>query len=75
MVGLETEFILLEETEPVKPSGYHDWSSTRGLISGAKHSIAVEEIADAIRDSNVGLEMYHPESAPGQFEISELHPT
>jgi glutamine synthetase len=29
----------------------------------------VEEIADAIRDSNIRLEMYHPESAPGQFEM------
>ncbi|KAH8823516.1 hypothetical protein DL96DRAFT_1670912 [Flagelloscypha sp. PMI_526] len=69
LVGLETEFILLEEIEPVKPSGNHDWSSTRGLLPGNKNLLVLQEIADAIRDSHIRLEMYHPEAAPGQYEM------
>src|SRR5581483_1233422 len=29
----------------------------------------IEQIVDALRDQNIEVEQFHPESAPGQFEI------
>lgn len=69
LVGIETEFILLKSTDPVTPISLHDYSSARALDAGTVQNKILEEIADAITVSYISLEMYHPEAAPGQFEI------
>ncbi|KAJ7510416.1 hypothetical protein B0H11DRAFT_2216215 [Mycena galericulata] len=69
LVGFETEFILLKSTDPVEAVNIHDWSSSAGLLAGSTESIVLQEIADAITASGIPLEMYHPEAAPGQYEV------
>ncbi|KAJ6630997.1 hypothetical protein B0H10DRAFT_702781 [Mycena sp. CBHHK59/15] len=69
LVGFETEFILLKSTDPVEPSNIHDWSASDGLLAGSTESIVLQEIADAVRASGIALEMFHPEAAPGQYEV------
>ncbi|KAJ7650696.1 hypothetical protein FB45DRAFT_1077651 [Roridomyces roridus] len=69
LVGFETEFILLRSTDPVEPSNIHDWSASVGFLAGSTESVVLEEIANAIRQSGIPLEMYHPEAAPGQYEV------
>ncbi|KAJ7183147.1 hypothetical protein C8R46DRAFT_1344044 [Mycena filopes] len=69
LVGFETEFILLKSTDPTEPSNIHDFSASVGLLAGSAEAKALEEMADAITASGIVLEMYHPEAAPGQYEI------
>ncbi|KAJ7183150.1 hypothetical protein C8R46DRAFT_509397 [Mycena filopes] len=69
LVGFETEFILLKSTDPIEPSNIDDFSASVGLLAGSAESKALEEMADAITASGIALEMYHPESGPGQYEI------
>ncbi|KAF9004595.1 hypothetical protein BDQ17DRAFT_1390127 [Cyathus striatus] len=58
LVGIETEFILLKSTDPLK-------LSTIMLVEAT----VMEEIADALHLSGIELQMYHAEAAPGQYEI------
>ncbi|KAJ7106496.1 hypothetical protein C8R43DRAFT_1140527 [Mycena crocata] len=69
LVGFESEFILLKGTDPVEPGNIHDWSSSVGLLAGSTESIILQEIADAITAAGISLEMFHPEAAPGQYEV------
>ncbi|KAF8635152.1 hypothetical protein AX15_000530 [Amanita polypyramis BW_CC] len=69
LVGFETEFILLTSTEPVEAVNYHAWTTSEGFPSGHAETLALEEIADAIQNSGIELQMYHAEAAPGQYEI------
>ncbi|KAJ6570168.1 hypothetical protein DFH09DRAFT_1246990 [Mycena vulgaris] len=69
LVGFETEFILLKSTDPVEAGNIHDWSASAGLLAGSPESVVLQEIADAIRESDIALEMFHPEAAPGQYEV------
>ncbi|KAJ6577397.1 hypothetical protein B0H19DRAFT_557896 [Mycena capillaripes] len=69
LIGFETEFILLKSTDPVEASNIHDWSASAGLLSGSIEAVILQEIADAIRACGIPLEMFHPEAAPGQYEV------
>ncbi|KIJ35489.1 hypothetical protein M422DRAFT_34638, partial [Sphaerobolus stellatus SS14] len=69
LVGIETEFILLKSTDPIEAVSYHDWTSTAGLLSGAVETTVMQEIAETLITSGVELQMYHPEAAPGQYEV------
>ena len=69
LVGFESEFILLEDTHPIKAVNQHGWCNSLGLPSGSKESTVLEEIADALEAAGIELQMYHPEGAPGQYEV------
>lgn len=69
LVGFESEFILLKSTNPVQPSDVHSWSTTTGLLNGSAEAVILKEIADSLHASNIPLQMYHAESAPGQYEV------
>ncbi|KAJ7116391.1 hypothetical protein C8R44DRAFT_792392 [Mycena epipterygia] len=69
LVGFESEFILLKSTDPIEPVNVHDWSASAGLLAGSTESTVLQEIADALTASGIALEMFHPEAAPGQYEV------
>ncbi|KAF7313130.1 1,2-dihydroxy-3-keto-5-methylthiopentene dioxygenase [Mycena kentingensis (nom. inval.)] len=69
LVGIESEFVLLESTDPVVPVNIHDWSASVGLLAGSREAMVLEEIADAVTASGIALEMVHAEAAPGQYEV------
>ncbi|KZV68337.1 FLU1-II protein [Peniophora sp. CONT] len=69
LVGIETEFILLRSVDPIEAVNDYPWSTTAALPTGAKETLCMEEIADALLASGIELLMYHAEAAPGQFEF------
>lgn len=69
LVGFESEFILLKSTNPVEAANYHSWSASNGFLSGSTEALVLREIADSIQASGIELQMYHPEAAPGQYEM------
>ncbi|KAE9404814.1 glutamine synthetase/guanido kinase [Gymnopus androsaceus JB14] len=69
LIGCESEFILLKSTNPVQPLSVHNWSASDGLLAGSKGAEIMEEIADSLQASGIKLEVFHPESAPGQYEV------
>ncbi|KAI0943154.1 hypothetical protein AcW1_002860 [Taiwanofungus camphoratus] len=70
LAGFESEFILLSATSP-KPITVNngDWSCSSKFPSGAVETTVLEEIADNLLAAGVELQMYHAESAPGQYEV------
>lgn len=66
LVGFELEFILLSGTDPIVPVNRHGWSASEGLRTGSTAATVLEEIADALQDAGIEVQMYHPEAAPGQ---------
>ncbi|KAK0238917.1 hypothetical protein EDD85DRAFT_828447 [Armillaria nabsnona] len=69
LVGFETEFILLKSTNPVEAANYHAWTASNGLPSGAVESRVMREIVESLLKSGIEVTMYHPEAAPGQYEV------
>ncbi|KAF9451041.1 glutamine synthetase/guanido kinase [Macrolepiota fuliginosa MF-IS2] len=69
LVGFESEFILLESTNPIRTANTHQWSGSRGISSGLIEAQVLEEIVDSLIQSGIKVEIYHPELAPGQYEI------
>ncbi|KAF4616914.1 hypothetical protein D9613_008396 [Agrocybe pediades] len=70
LVGIETEFILLSSTSPIKAVNNHGWSISAALPSSESvENKALEEIVDCLLKSGVEVQMYHAESAPGQYEV------
>ncbi|PCH36913.1 glutamine synthetase/guanido kinase [Wolfiporia cocos MD-104 SS10] len=70
LAGFESEFILLRETSPKPVAGNHgDWTTSAKLPAGSIEERVLEEIADALQDAGIELQMYHGEAAPGQYEI------
>ncbi|KAF9240408.1 hypothetical protein BU15DRAFT_87638 [Melanogaster broomeanus] len=69
LVGIETEFILLKSTNPVIAVNNHGWSNSPALATGTTETKVLEEIADAIQEAGIELQMYHSEAAPGQYEV------
>ena len=70
LVGVETEFMLLKSIEPeIVPVDYHDWSRSSATLAGSIGSKVLEEIADTLQTAGLGLEMYHAEAGPGQYEV------
>lgn len=70
LVGFETEFILLKETRPI-PVGVNDadWATSRKLPTGAVETIVLEEIAEALQEAGIELQLIHAEVAPGQVGV------
>ncbi|KAF9462500.1 glutamine synthetase guanido kinase [Collybia nuda] len=70
LVGFETEFILLNSTDPITAIHHnHAYSNSLALPTGSVAEIVLEEIADMLQLSGVELLMYHPEASYGQYEI------
>ncbi|KAJ3997769.1 hypothetical protein F5050DRAFT_1749579 [Lentinula boryana] len=69
LVGFESEFILLTSTKPVVPLHVHSWSASAGMLNGSREAMILEDIADSLQDSGIKIELFHPEAAPGQYEI------
>lgn len=74
MIGFELEVVLLQSTSPevVPVDGDrrdHAWSKAAGMRSGSEGYRIVTKIVDALEEAGVTVEQWHPESAPGQFEI------
>lgn len=44
----------------------YGWSESAALATGSPEAVACEEIAEALAEAGVDLQMYHAESAPGQ---------
>jgi len=66
LVGVESEFILLKNTNPIEAVNPHGWGISQALYAGAKETEVMEEIARALIDSGIELMLYHSEGAPGQ---------
>ncbi len=64
------EFVLLESTNPVRPSNVYQPSEVKGLLTGSPEAQILEEIADALMESGIQVETYHPEDDPGQVRSS-----
>ncbi|KIJ63865.1 hypothetical protein HYDPIDRAFT_175868 [Hydnomerulius pinastri MD-312] len=69
LVGFETEFILLKSTNPIVAVNNHGWSNSPALATGTPETQVMEEIADALAQAGIELQMYHSEAAPGQYEV------
>ncbi|KAJ8582528.1 glutamine synthetase/guanido kinase, partial [Rhizopogon salebrosus TDB-379] len=69
LVGVESEFILLKNTNPVEPVNVHGYSNSQALASGTKETEIMEDIAQGLVKSGIELMMYHSEAAPGQYEV------
>ena len=69
LVGFETEFILLKNTNPIEVVNHYGWCEASASASGTIESQVLEEIADALRMADVEFQMYHSEGASGQYEI------
>lgn len=69
LVGFETEFILLKSTNPIEAVSYHDYSASSGLPTGSIESRVLREMSDALIKAGIEVTLYHPEVAPGQYEI------
>ena len=66
LVGFETEFTLLKSANPLVPVNDRQWSTTFAITTGTVEAKVLEEIADAIQNDEIELQMYHAEAAPGQ---------
>lgn len=68
LVGIEMEFVLLKSTNPVRTANTasNQSSGVNALLTGLPETQVLEEIADALIQSGIHLETYHPETAPGQ---------
>ncbi|TDL24695.1 FLU1-II [Rickenella mellea] len=69
LMGFETEFILLKSTNPITAVNNYGWSESAAMSAGTVETKALDEMADALAFSDIELQMYHAEAAPGQFEI------
>ncbi|KAH7882852.1 hypothetical protein F5I97DRAFT_1977292 [Phlebopus sp. FC_14] len=69
LVGFETEFILLKSTNPIVAANNYGWSNSPALLTGTVEAQVLEEIAGALAEAGIELQMYHSEAAPGQYEV------
>ena len=67
LIGWETEVVFLNKTDLGVASETHAWSTARSLHN---HCLkALEQIVDALETSGIEVLLFHPESAPSQYEI------
>ena len=69
LIGVESEFILLKQTNPIEAVSNHGWSNSSALPPGSVEAKVLEEIADALNTAGIELQMYQAEAAPGQYEV------
>ncbi|KAI6021236.1 hypothetical protein EDC04DRAFT_2733082 [Pisolithus marmoratus] len=68
-VGTETEFILLKSTVPPVPVNSQGWCASGALMTGAVETQVLEEIAKALIDDGIELQVFHSEAVNGQYEV------
>jgi len=80
LIGFEIEFVVMRRTTDSSgsqqyrplPNDGHAWSMSRVLADWGRDgsfSTAVDEVLDSLKHAGISIEMFHPESAPGQYEI------
>ncbi|KAH9458861.1 hypothetical protein Pst134EA_019015 [Puccinia striiformis f. sp. tritici] len=73
LVGFEIEVVLLESIEPLQPvdaaNSSHCWSSHSSFRNGSKGLACMGKVVDCLQIAGIGVEQWHAESAPGQFEL------
>ncbi|KAI2625654.1 glutamine synthetase/guanido kinase [Hypoxylon sp. NC1633] len=80
LFGFEVEFIVMERNpDTTSPDKYrtlnndgHAWSMARMLADWGRNgsfSTAIDDILDALDAAGILYEQFHPESAPGQYEL------
>ncbi|KAI1128315.1 glutamine synthetase [Nemania abortiva] len=80
LIGFEVEFLLLERISDQTTEGRfrtkrhdgHAWSRASALADwGREGSLgsAADEMLTCLADAGIEIEQFHPESAPGQFEV------
>ncbi|MGB5593825.1 MAG: glutamine synthetase family protein [Crocosphaera sp.] len=69
VAAFENEFYLLQ-ADGVTPVDDTVFAAT---LSMDLHQQVIDDIADALIEQGMTVELYHPESGPGQQEISTLH--
>ncbi|KAK0206204.1 hypothetical protein DFS33DRAFT_1372595 [Desarmillaria ectypa] len=52
-----------------REKAYHDYSASYGLSTGSVESRVLREISDSLIKAGIEVTLYHPEGAPGQYEI------
>jgi glutamine synthetase len=72
LVGVESEFILLKNTNPIEAVNEHGYSNSQALASGTKETEAMEDIAQGLVKSGIELMVYHSEAAPVQVRDFNL---
>lgn len=79
LIGFELEVVFLQPIvdpitnktlmyKPLANSGGHSWSAISALRN-PDTMLLIEEIVAALEKSEIELQQWHPESAPGQFEF------
>ena len=79
LVGYETEVVFMNYSTPTVAEDYirfgtspvshaHAWSATRAL-QNPKMMQCLEAIVVALKDSDITLQQFHPESSLGQYEF------
>ena len=58
---------------PIEEANSYGWSQSQGTPTGTTVTAALEEMALALANSDIELEMYHSEGAPGQYEFVVGH--
>ena len=69
LVGFEIEFIIFKSTRPVEAVSNQGWTTANAFLSGNIAAVVVEEIANAIQESGIELQMFHAEAAPVQVRV------
>ncbi|KAI6098631.1 hypothetical protein EV401DRAFT_995316 [Pisolithus croceorrhizus] len=69
LVGTETEFVLLRSTVPPVPVNSQGWCASGALMTGAVETQVMEEIAKALIDARIELQVFHSEAVNGQYEV------
>ncbi|KAI1497803.1 hypothetical protein F5X99DRAFT_395523 [Biscogniauxia marginata] len=80
LLGFEIEFVVLERMPNAKSgkrfgilhNNAHSWSTARALTDWGREGTfgaALDEILDSLDGAGISVEQFHPESAPGQFEL------
>ena len=70
LVGFETEFILLKNTNPIEVVNHHEWCEASASASGTIESQVLEEIADALRMADVELQCITLKRPLGGMKLS-----
>ncbi|KEY73560.1 hypothetical protein S7711_09820 [Stachybotrys chartarum IBT 7711] len=81
IVGFELEFIVMERNlDPNSGEKYcslqnddgHAWSMARSVADWGRSgsfTTTMDEIVEALEAAGIDIELFHPEAAPGQYEI------
>ncbi|KAJ8589223.1 glutamine synthetase/guanido kinase [Rhizopogon salebrosus TDB-379] len=69
LVGVESEFILLKNTNPIETGNVLGYSNSQALASGTKETETMDDIAQGLVKSGIELMVYYSEAAPGQYEV------